>query len=163
MSRIDVMATAESSRVAVADRRSSLGVAERVRRVRLFFTYLTLCVGAVAFILPFMWMLSTSLKTSRDVLQFPPSFLPSEFEWNNYPDGWTAVSFTRYFLNSVLVTGLAMIGSLISSTLSAYAFARLKTRRSGRLFVLVLATMMIPAEITLVPQFVMFSELKMVN
>lgn len=140
-----------------------LSSAERIRRVQRFFTYLILVVGAIAFLLPFLWMLSTSLKTSQDVLQFPPSFLPSQFKWRNYPDGWRALPFTRYFLNSVLVTSLAMAGSLISSTISAYAFARLKSRHSAKLFVLVLATMMIPNEVTIVPQFIMFSKLKMVN
>ena len=125
--------------------------------------YLLLLVGAAIFLLPFLWMISTSLKPSREVLVFPPQFLPSSFEWHNYIDGWLALPFTRFLLNTVLVTAAAIAGNLISCTLPAYAFARLRARGSGILFLLMLATMMIPVEVTIVPIFILYSKIHLTN
>jgi multiple sugar transport system permease protein len=134
--------------------------AQRVQRI---FAYLLLFAGTIIFILPLMWMLTTALKTSQGVTAFPPEFFPSSFEWRNFPEGWTALPFTRFWLNTVLVTSMAVIGNLISCTLPAYAFARLRSRNRSWMFVAMLATMMIPVEVTLVPQFILFSELGMLN
>lgn len=125
--------------------------------------YVLLGAGAVVYLLPLLWMFTTSLKSSQGVLSFPPQFFPSEFNWKNYPDGWGALPFTRFTVNTVLVTALSVLGTLVSCTLPAYAFARLRARGRGVLFTATLATMMIPAEVLLVPQFVMFSKLGMVN
>lgn len=133
------------------------------RRLRRLLIYLLLIVGAAIFILPFMWMVSTSLKPSKEVLVFPPQFLPSSFQWQNYIDGWLALPFTRFLTNTVLVTAAAIIGNLISYTLPAYAFARLRARGSRVFFLLMLATMMIPVEVTIVPTFILFSKVHLVN
>lgn len=127
------------------------------------FAYVLLVAGAIVFVLPFLWMLTTSLKTARGVLTFPPEFLPTSFEWRNYVDGWTILPFGRYLLNTLLVTVLAVAGNLVSCVLPAYAFARLRARGRPIMFAAMLATMAIPAEVTLVPQFILFSELGMVN
>ncbi len=136
---------------------------QKAQRVQRTFAYLLLFAGSAIFLLPFMWMVTTSLKTSKGVLTFPPEFFPSSFEWHNYPDGWTALPFTQFWLNTMLITTLAVLGNLISCTLPAYAFARLRARGRPIMFVAMLATMMIPVEVTLVPQFILFSELGMVN
>lgn len=125
--------------------------------------YALLITCAVVFILPFYWMVITSLKPSQDVFTSPPSFFPSVVNWRNYVYGWTAFPFTRFLLNSVLVTALAVIGNLISCALAAYGFARLRARGRSVLFALMLATMMIPQEVTIVPTFILFSKLHMVN
>jgi ABC-type glycerol-3-phosphate transport system permease component len=127
------------------------------------FAYVLLVAGAIVFVLPFLWMLTTSLKTARGVLTFPPQFFPTSFEWRNYVDGWTILPFSRYLLNTLLVTVLAVAGNLVSCVLPAYAFARLRARGRPIMFAAMLATMAIPAEVTLVPQFILFSELGMVN
>jgi multiple sugar transport system permease protein len=127
------------------------------------FAYVLLVAGAIVFVLPFLWMLTTSLKTARGVLTFPPQFLPTSFEWRNYVDGWTILPFSRYLLNTLLVTVLAVAGNVVSCVLPAYAFARLRARGRPIMFAAMLATMAIPAEVTLVPQFILFSELGMVN
>lgn len=134
-----------------------------VQRVQRIFAYLLLFAGTIIFILPLMWMLTTALKTAQGVTAFPPEFFPSSFEWRNFPEGWTALPFTRFWLNTVLVTSMAVTGNLISCTLPAYAFARLRSRNRSWMFVAMLATMMIPVEVTLVPQFILFSELGMLN
>lgn len=125
--------------------------------------YILLLLGAVMFILPFMWMLTTSLKPSQQVFTFPPQFFPNSFEWHNYIDGWTVLPFTRFLFNTVIVTAATVLGNLVSCALPAYAFARLRAPGRGVLFLLMLATMMIPAEVTLVPTFILFSKMKLVN
>jgi ABC-type glycerol-3-phosphate transport system permease component len=122
-----------------------------------------LFIGVAVFMLPFLWMISTSLKPSKEVLVFPPQFLPTSFDWGNYIDGWLALPFTRFLINTVLVTALAILGNLVSCTLPAYAFARLRARGSRVFFLLMLATMMIPVEVTIVPTFILFSKVHLVN
>jgi len=125
--------------------------------------YALLIVGSVVFILPFMWMLTTSLKLSSQVFTFPPQFLPTTFEWRNYIDGWTALPFTRFLTNTVIVTGAAVLGNLVSCALPAYAFAHLRARSREFLFVLMLATIMIPAQVSLDPMFIVFRKVQRVN
>ena len=125
--------------------------------------YGLLLSGSAAFILPFLWMLSTSLKTSSEVFAYPPSFLPSSFQWHNYPDGWVALPFNTFLKNSLLITCSNVVGNLLSCSLVAFGFARLRARGRNVLFVLVLATMMIPYEATMVPRFILFKDLGWVN
>ncbi|GAA5064576.1 ABC-type glycerol-3-phosphate transport system permease component [Thermocatellispora tengchongensis] len=142
------------------------GVARERRRPRDLSrlpAYALLCAGAAMYLLPFLWMVTTALKTADEVLAFPPDFLPSSFAWHNFPEAWTQLPFTRFLLNTVLVTVLAVAGTLVSSIVPAYAFARLPARGRPVLFAAMIGTMMIPAEITLVPQFLLFKELGMVN
>ena len=158
---VDVMRpTLTEEKVHEARPRRKLPTSKRMRRL---LVYLLLIIGVVVFILPFLWMVSTSLKSSKEVLVFPPQFLPTSFEWQNYLDGWFALPFTRFLINTVLVTALAIVGNLVSCTLPAYAFARLRARGSRVFFMLMLATMMIPVEVTIVPTFILFSKVHLVN
>jgi multiple sugar transport system permease protein len=125
--------------------------------------YALLIGGAIIFMLPFLWMLTTSLKPAKEVFTFPPQFLPTAFEWHNYVDGWLALPFTTFLINTTIITVANVVGNLISCTLPAYAFARLQARGRNVMFVLMLATMMIPAEVTLVPTFLLFSKIGFVN
>lgn len=118
---------------------------------------------SVLFMLPFMWMISTSLKPAQQVFTFPPEFFPTAFQWRNYVDGWTLLPFTTFLRNSLVVTLSNVVGNLISCSLVAYGFARLRARGSNLLFLLLLGTLMIPREVTIVPTFILFSELKLVN
>jgi multiple sugar transport system permease protein len=127
------------------------------------FVYGLLLVGSILFIMPFLWMVSTSFKPSNEVFTYPPSFLPSSFQWQNYPQGWTTLPFTTFLRNSLIVTGANVLGNLLSCSLVAFGFARLRARGRDLLFLLVLATMMIPYEVTMVPRFILFKELGWVN
>lgn len=133
---------------------------ERVRRV---FAYLLLIVGAIVFILPFLWMISTALKTDAQLLDYPPDFLPKGFHWQNFVIAWTELPFGRFLLNTVIITAAAVAGTLVSCVLPAYAFSRLRARGRKLMFALMLMTMMIPFEVTVVPVFVLFSKLRLVN
>lgn len=136
---------------------------ERIRKVQRTGAYLLLIVSTAAFLMPMLWMLTTSLKDARSVLEFPPRFIPAEFHWENYWNAWQAMPFTRFLGNSIVLTALQVVGSLLSCILPAYAFARLRSRLSGVMFAAMLATMMIPGQVTLVPKFIMFSKLNMVD
>ncbi len=125
--------------------------------------YALLVLGAAVFVLPFLWMVFTSLKSSREVFVFPPHLFPSTVHWSNFPDGWRALPFTRFLINTVIVVTGAIIGNMISCVLPAYAFARLNGRGKNVAFAAMLATMAIPVEVTLVPTFIFFSKLHLVN
>ncbi len=149
-----------SSRIPL--QKSLLGLRNRaiLWKVIIYFLLLTL---SVSFVLPFMWMVSTSLKQSQDVFTYPPSFFPNSFEWQNYIKGWNVLPFDTFLNNSLIVTFSNVIGNLISCSLVAYGFARLKGRGRDILFLLLLATLMIPREVTIIPRFLMFSWFGMTN
>lgn len=122
-------------------------------------TYLILCAGAFFILLPFFWMLMTSLKPSNEVLCMPPKWLPSTVQWENYMQAFQSVPFVRYFCNSVLVTALITVGELATSTLAAFAFSHFAFRGKQVLFLLLVATMMVPSEILVIPNFVTLANL----
>ena len=114
----------------------------------------------IAFVLPFIVMVSTALKPLNQVFAFPPRLFPETLQWQNFPDGWYGygyVDFTTCTWNSLKITVNNIIGNLVSCTLAAYAFARLKARGKNFFFALVLATMLLPNEALVVPQYVLFN------
>ncbi|CAA9549478.1 MAG: ABC transporter, permease protein 2 (cluster 1, maltose/g3p/polyamine/iron) [uncultured Thermomicrobiales bacterium] len=145
-----------------AHRRALLG-ARRAGLLHRVLVWALLLAGSVLFLLPFLWMVSTSLKASDAVFSVPPRWLPSSFQWRNYVDGWTILPFTTFLRNSLIVTFANVLGNLVSCTLVAYGFARLRARGKNVLFLLLLATLMIPREVTIVPRFLLFSEVGLVN
>ena len=108
-------------------------------------------------------MLSTSLKASGDVLLLPPKWIPSPLLWSNYRDALTALPFGRYYWNTIQYTFLAVFGETFSSAMVAYALARLRGPGHRFFFVLILSTMMLPWQVTLIPQFVIFRTLGWVD
>lgn len=114
-------------------------------------TYTILIAGALTILFPFFWMISTSLKTPIESVKFPPSFIPEKPQFSNYADAWQKVNFTRYFLNTIFITICELAGTLFTSILAAYAFARLNFKGREVLFVSLLAVMMIPMPVYIVP------------
>lgn len=108
---------------------------------------------------PFVWMLLTSLKPFEETLLSPPTFLPLQWRPQNYAEAWRAADFPRFFMNSALVSLTTVLGTLVTSVLAAYAFARLRFAGREILFLVFLGTMMIPQEVTLIPNFVLLSNL----
>ena len=125
--------------------------------------YSLLLVFGLAFLLPFLWTVSSSLKPPGAGFRFPPEFIPKEFVWGNYPKVFAMIPFGMFFRNSVLVTAIALLGELFSASLVAYSFARLRFPGRNFLFLLLLATMMIPYPVTMVPTFILFKTLGWVN
>ena len=87
-------------------------------------TYIILISGGLIILLPFFWMISTSLKLPGNEFAYPPQWIPNPVAWKNYVVGWTSLPFTRWLFNTIFITALAIIGSLVSSTLVAYGFSR---------------------------------------
>ncbi len=115
--------------------------------------------GAVAVLLPLAWMLSTSLKPESQVFRSPIEWVPSTIRLENYPEAVTLIPFWDYALNSLFVTVPVVIGTVLSSAAVAYAFARMRAPGLRWLFVLVIAAIMLPGEVTLLPSFLLFKEL----
>src|SRR6266404_3035742 len=105
---------------------------------------------------PFLWMISTSLKTRAEVFATPPTLLPVVTQWHNYPDMWSALPFGLFFLNSVKLATLNTIGQLLTCSMAAFAFAALRFRFRDPLFALLLVTLIIPFQVVLVPNFVLY-------
>lgn len=118
-------------------------------------TYITLSVISLIVIIPFLWMLTTSLKTPVESATYPPSLLPAIPQWHNYADVFNAVPFLTYLLNTIFYVFAVTVGQLFCCSLAAYAFARLRFPGRNTLFIVYLATMLIPSAVTLIPSFIM--------
>lgn len=114
-------------------------------------------------IVPFLWILSTSLKGNEQIFIIPPQWIPKTLQWQNYVEVFKRIPFLVFFRNSVFITAMAIIGTLVSSSLVAYAFAFLRWPGRNTLFVFVLATMMLPMQVTMIPIFVLFKDLGWLN
>ncbi len=120
-------------------------------RILKILTYTLLIIGALVSIVPFIYMISTSLKTIGEALG--SSFFPSELHFENYGEAWKRGNFPVYFWNSLRITGISLIGSISISVLAAYGFARIKFPGRDLIFGIILSTMMIPAMVTIIPNF----------
>jgi ABC-type glycerol-3-phosphate transport system permease component len=120
-------------------------------------------VLGLAFALPFIWMISTSLKTDPQVYRVPPIWLPNPIRWQNYPEGLTYVPFGRYFLNTLQYCIITTIGAVLSSALCAYGFAKVPWKGRGVVFFVLLSTMMIPFQVQMIPLYLIFKNLGWLN
>lgn len=130
---------------------------------RQIIIFTVLALGSVLFLLPLWWMIATSLKSMQEIAQYPPTFIPQEFHLDNYLRTWAAAPFTQYTLNTLLLSFFAVTGNVIVNSFVAYGFARIRFRGKKVWFSILLATMMIPGFVTLIPQYVMFSKLHLVG
>ncbi|MGH2532585.1 MAG: carbohydrate ABC transporter permease [Thermomicrobiales bacterium] len=124
-------------------------------------TFAILVFVAFLFVAPFLWMLSTALKPAQQIFEL--NWIPDPIVWGNFRDALQSAPFGTYFKNSAIITGLSALGAVISSSLVAYSFARLRWPGRDLWFALVLATMMLPGIVTLIPQYILFAELGWVN
>ncbi len=121
--------------------------------------HVVLIAGSIMFLMPFIYVVSTSLKTAADVYTFPPEFIPDPIAWENYPDALTAMPFDRFFLNTILLAVGRIIGLTLSCSLAGFAFAKLRWKGRNTIFFIVLLTLMIPVEVTLIPRYILFAKL----
>ena len=118
---------------------------------------LMILVGAV-FVLPFAWLVSTSFKQPSQIYEIPLRWLPNPPTLQNFVQGWTVLPFGTYFVNTIVITLLGTLGTVISCALVAYGFAKFRSRLSSLMFILVISTMMLPSQVTLIPTYMMFSK-----
>ncbi len=126
-------------------------------------TYVVLLLGACVLMLPFLWMVSTSLKTADKVMIFPPQWIPHPVVWRNFIAGWKTMPFNRYLVNTCIITFTVILGNLFTASLAAYSFARLRWPGRNLVFMVTLATMMLPAQVTMIPVFLMFRDFGWLN
>jgi multiple sugar transport system permease protein len=144
--------------LAVQAKTQRTGMSINARRLIIgVITYLLLIIGAVALLIPFGWMLSTSLKTLDEIQVWPIQWLPSRLVWQNYVDVFVKVPFARYLLNSLVLAVGGIIGNVLSSSLAGYGFARLRFPGRNVLFFVMLTTLMLPTWAVIVPHFMMFN------
>jgi ABC-type glycerol-3-phosphate transport system permease component len=124
-------------------------------RARLVF-YLLAAILALFFFGPFYWTVASSLKAPVEITTYPPIFVPAQLQFQNYVRAWTKVPFLTFYINSIMVTGLAVTGQVLSATLVAYGFARFQFPFRNTLFMLVIATLIVPWEVTIVPSFLLY-------
>lgn len=136
---------------------------KRDKLYRTITVYAALALVSLVLILPFLWIISTSLKGDEDIFTTPPRWIPTDIRWENYSDVFDRMPYLIYFRNSVFVTVMTIVGVVISSSLVAYAFACLRWPGRTALFIFVLATMMLPMQVTMIPMFVLFKELGWLN
>jgi multiple sugar transport system permease protein len=136
---------------------------QRKRIYKNIAVYAALVLVSLVLVLPFLWILSTSLKGDEDIFTTPPRWIPTDIRWENYSDVFDRMPFLIYFRNSVFVTVMTIIGVVLSSSLVAYAFACLRWPGRNALFIFILATMMLPMQVTMIPLFVLFKELGWLN
>ncbi|MFY9178141.1 MAG: carbohydrate ABC transporter permease [Caldicoprobacterales bacterium] len=125
--------------------------------------YIVLTVTGIVFLLPFIWMLSTSLKPDTQLFVSPPVWIPNPIAWENYYGAITSVPFFTYMRNTLIVASISTFGAVLSTPLAGYSLARIKWRGRETLFIITLAVMMIPAQVTMVPLFIVFSKMDMVG
>jgi multiple sugar transport system permease protein len=125
--------------------------------------WLILCVGSVVMMLPVAWMVSTSLKEPGQVFRFPPEWIPDPVVWRNYPDALTQMPFDRYVANTLFITVSNMVGVAVSSSLAAYAFARLQFPGRDAIFWMLVSTLMLPQAVILIPRYIEFRYLGWVD
>jgi ABC-type glycerol-3-phosphate transport system permease component len=146
------------------DRRPSSALMSGKRSQEYFWRGLALLLvlaGAIAVLIPFLWMVSTSLKPHMETFVF--RWLPSRLQWSNFPTALSGLPFGRFFRNTAFITLAAMTGELVSASAVAYGFARLRAPYKDLLFVILLSTLMLPSQVTMIPMYLLYNKLGWVN
>ncbi|RYB88671.1 carbohydrate ABC transporter permease [Nocardioides glacieisoli] len=125
--------------------------------------YLLLTVGALTMLTPLIWMVLASFKTLPEILAFPPTLLPEQVNLDNYHAVFETADFVRYFFNSVVIAAISVVSVLLTSSMAGYAFAKFSFPGRDALFVVVLATLMIPFQVRVIPLYVLASDLSLLN
>lgn len=141
----------------IARRRAALAWVSRIGR------WAVNILLVLVFFFPFFWMVSSSLKTLGETMQFPPTLLPTEPQWSNYDGAISSIPFGKYLLNSVIVTLAVLALQTVTVVPAAYAFSQYRFRGRGLLFGVTLVTMMVPAQLVFLPLFVLFAKMQMIN
>lgn len=125
--------------------------------------YILLTIGSFTMLIPFLWMISTALKSPTEAVAMPPVWIPQIFRIENFARAFEVAPFGRYFLNSVLITSISTLGELLTTILAAFAFAKMKFYGKNLLFTILIATMMVPGELLIIPNYLTISKLNLIN
>lgn len=128
-----------------------------------FLAYWVIGCGALMVVLPFFWMVTTSFKDPGAIFAFPPKWLPIPFTIRNYHEALTALPFNRFLLNTAFIAAVIVLGQILSCTLGAYAFAKLKFPGADLIFSMYLSTLMVPEIVTIIPNFILIKSLRWID
>lgn len=136
------------------------------KKLRDVIYYLFVISLGFTMLYPIFWLVSSSLKPESEIFGNAVSLIPSTFDWVNYPEGWAGfggIGFEVYFRNTILVTSIVVVGTLITGSMVAYGFARIPFRGKAIFFACLMATLMLPIQVTLIPQYIVFNNIGWVN
>lgn len=136
------------------------GLESRTNQDRLarIVVYIIITLVAVAYVFPLYWMVATALKTDVEVFRVPPSLLPENPQWQNFPLSTTYIPFWQYMWNTMVISALTILGVVVSSAFIAYGFARVRWPGRNLVFMVYLSTIMLPAQVTLIPLYIIFRQ-----
>ncbi|MET3941965.1 multiple sugar transport system permease protein [Paenibacillus sp. PvP094] len=126
-------------------------------------SYILLVFMSILFLLPFIWLIGTSLKPEAEAISYPPSLIPKEVDWKNYAEVFELVPFLKFYQNTIIVTLTSVVGTVFSSALVGYGFARINGKGRNFWFMMLLATMMLPSQVTMIPVYLIFAKLGWIN
>lgn len=136
---------------------------KRRKRFSKALVYVIVIVLSLIFLVPFLWMLVTSFKSFQEIYQNPPTLFPHSVYLGNYVSAVTKMPFLRYFFNTFLISALCVIGTVISSSMVAYSMSKVKWKGSKYLFPIIVGTMMIPTQVTMIPLYIVFTKMNFVG
>lgn len=136
---------------------------DKYKIIPLMTVYIFLLSGAFIMLIPFVWMLSSSLKNEKDVFAFPIQWIPTVAQWSNYKVIWEKVPLLTGFVNSIKITVIVTVLQILTSTFAAYSFAKLKFKGRDIIFMIYILTISVPWQVYMVPQFIMMSKLKLTD
>ncbi len=140
-----------------------MGNIRRIVTNKTFLIHAILIVGSIAMVVPFIWMILTSLKTYAESIQVPPVIFPKDLQWGNYKEVFVLLPFLKFMFNTFFVTLIKTIGQLFFCSLAAYAFARIQFPYRNVLFLLALSVLMVPGQVFLLPQYMIMVKLGWLN
>lgn len=155
MSSVSTNAPLAATRV----RRASRWRTHRAAMIARSISFLILVMGAITMLVPFYWMIATSLRDSGSIFLYPPRWVPSPLEWSNYPDALNSLPFGQWYFNTTFVTATSTLGQVLTASIIGYAFARLRAPGRDPLFLVLVCTMLLPEQVTMVPVFLIFKQL----
>jgi multiple sugar transport system permease protein len=135
----------------------------RLDPVRRLCVYTLLVLGSAIFSLPFLWTVSTALKTPENVFRAPPQLIPDPVAWDNFVKAWTALPFPTFVANTVFIAVVVTVAQVFTGSLVAYGFARFQFRARNVLFYILLSTMMLPSQVTMIPVFLIWRQARMID
>lgn len=146
--------TADKKRIPLKQEKNVIGV-----KPAQILLHLIMALGAILMVFPFLWTVSSSLKDLSQIFLVPPTWLPNPVKWSNYIDSLTAMPFGAAYWNSFYITAVSVTATLLTASMAAYAFAKIRFPGANFLFILFLATMMIPRQVTMIPLYLIMSKI----
>lgn len=155
------MSASESLSRTTAGAMQPRGLSSRRNQDRLMkaLAYLIASFVALAFVFPLYWMVTTSLKTDVEIFMVPPTLFPLDPQWQNYPASTQYIPFWQYMFNTLVICALTIIGTVVSCALIAYGFARVRWPGRNVVFIVYLSTIMLPAQVTMIPLYIVFRQM----